>query len=76
MQVDANKAHSRFHSTTVEAAQCALEAGAGRLLIGHYSSAIKETLIQTDYLEEAKSVFPETIAVNDGDIFDLPLQML
>ena len=35
-------ARERGHSTTVEAARIALKAGAGRLVIGHYSSRYKE----------------------------------
>lgn len=71
MQADTLKAHNRFHSTTVEAARCALDAGAGRLLIGHYSSAIEENMIHGPYLQEARDIFPDTVAVNDGDIFDI-----
>ncbi len=62
----ADKAEHRFHSTSEQAARCALEAGAGKLIIGHYSSRI------TDFdalLEECRSVFPETVAANDGDSF-------
>ena len=66
----ADQARQRHHSTAIQAARCALEAGAGRLLIGHYSSRIKET---ERFLDEARSVFPETVAVSDGDLFDLPL---
>lgn len=63
----ADKAEHRFHSTSEQAARCALEAGAGKLIIGHYSSRI------TDFdalLEECRAVFPETVAANDGDSFD------
>jgi ribonuclease Z len=63
----ADKAEHRFHSTSEQAARCALEAGVGKLIIGHYSSRI------TDFdalLEECRAVFPETVAANDGDSFD------
>lgn len=76
MAVDKAKADTRFHSTTLDAARCALEAKAGRLLIGHYSSSIKENSIHGPYLDEVRSLFPDAVAVNDGDIFDVPLQML
>lgn len=66
----ADQARQRHHSTAAQAARCALEAGAGRLLIGHYSSRIRET---ARFLEEAQAVFPDTVAVSDGDLFDLPL---
>ena len=67
----AGQAAQRHHSTAAQAARCALEAGAGRLLIGHYSSRIKGT---EAFLAEAQAIFPDTVAVNDGDLFDLPLQ--
>ena len=63
----ADKAANRFHSTAEQAAQCAREAGAGRLVIGHYSSRI------TDFdalLGECRAIFPETTAAQDGDVFD------
>jgi len=66
----ANQAAQRHHSTAAQAARCALEAGAGRLLIGHFSSRIKDP---GQYQAEARAIFPETQAVNDGDLFDLPL---
>jgi ribonuclease Z len=49
------RAASRFHSTTVQAAKIAELANAERLLIGHFSSKY-ETL--DVFLEEAKEVFP------------------
>lgn len=65
----ADKACSRFHSTTIQAAQCALEAGVGKLLVGHYSSRIREF---DGYIAECRSVFPETIAAQDGDVYEFP----
>ena len=67
----ADQARQRHHSTAAQAARCALEASAGRLLIGHYSSRIRET---ARFLEEAQAIFPDTVAVSDGDLFDLPLR--
>lgn len=64
-----SKAEQYFHSTTRQAAVCAKDAGAGKLLIGHFSSRVKDiSLLQ----EECREIFPETIAVNDGDIFEIP----
>jgi ribonuclease Z len=65
----ADQAEQRHHSTTLQAARCALEAGAGRLVIGHYSSRCQDI---DRYLQECKSIFPNTSAANDGDVFDLP----
>ena len=67
----ADQAAIRHHSTAVQAAQCARAAGVRRLLIGHYSSRC----IKPDaYQAEARTVFPETYAVSEGDVFDLPLE--
>ena len=67
------EAAKRHHSTTVQAAECALEAGVKKLVIGHYSSRRYE---QSLYLKECRSVFLETYAANDGDVFDVPLERL
>ncbi len=67
----AEKAALRFHSTAKTAADCALAAGAKKLLIGHYSSKYPDISI---FLEEARSVFPETELAYDGQIIDLPLK--
>lgn len=57
------------HSTSFDAARIASLAGVGRLLIGHYSSRYKNN---RKLEEEARSLFPETTAVNDGDRFSIP----
>ena len=67
------EAAKRHHSTTIQAAECALEAGVKKLVIGHYSSRRYD---QSLYLKECRSVFPETYAANDGDVFDVPLVRL
>lgn len=64
----ADKAKFRFHSTSVQAARCALEAGAERLIIGHYSSRITD---MEALLSECRAVFPATVAANDCDTFDI-----
>ena len=63
----ADKAVLHHHSTTEQAARCALDAGAGRLLVGHYSARITDFAA---YLEECRRIFPATDAVNDGDTFE------
>ena len=62
------KAAGRFHSTTLQAAQVALDAGAGRLLIGHYSSRNMDSRL---YEAECRTVFPETYAASDGDVYQI-----
>ena len=64
----ADKAAERFHSTTAQAARCALDAGVRRLIVGHYSSRIKDF---DRYIAECREVFPETYAAQDGDLFEI-----
>lgn len=63
-------AATRYHSTTLQAAGCALKAGVGKLIAGHYSSRYRDT---APLLAELRSVFPNSFAANDGDAFDVPL---
>ncbi len=65
----ADKAAQYFHSTTLQAAACAKEAGVGKLVIGHYSSRVKDIAALAD---ECREIFPESYTVNDGDIFEIP----
>jgi len=64
-------ARERGHSTTLDAAKAALEAGAGRLIIGHYSSRYKDL---EPLLAEARSLFPATEPAEEGRTFDIPEQ--
>ncbi len=63
LKQDSDKAKERGHSTAAEAARVALDACAGRLLTGHYSSRYKD---DTLFLEEAKSIFPNVILGKEG----------
>ena len=62
-------AQKNFHSTTLQAAQVALEAGVGRLLVGHYSSRYPSVDF---FLDELRSVFPDTDLAHDGDVVEIP----
>lgn len=62
------QAKLRFHSTTLQAAQCAVDAGAKKLVIAHYSSRCRDAV---QYQAECRKIFPETYAANDGDIFQI-----
>ncbi len=62
-----DKAAMHFHSTTRQAAGCAAEAGVGKLLLGHYSQRIKDF---DAYLKECTGIFPDSVAVHDGDVFE------
>ena len=62
------KAHKRYHSTALEAATVARDAGVKQLIIGHFS---KRYLDEIPLLEEALSVFSNTRLANEGQIIDL-----
>ena len=62
------RAKTTFHSTAKEAATMAKEAGAKRLVIGHYSSRYDDS---TPLLNEANEIFPGTECANEGDIFSI-----
>lgn len=64
------EAAARFHSTTIQAARLASEAGAKKLVVAHYSSRYRDT---APLLSEIRSVFPNAEAANDGDVYDVPL---
>lgn len=61
-------ARERGHSTTTEAAKAALQAAAGRLIIGHYSSRYKDVNV---LLEESRKIFPNTYTADEGVTFTL-----
>lgn len=71
---DNHKAVARMHSTTVDAARCAADAHVGRLLVAHYSSAIKEEDIHGRYEQQIRDIFPSACALDDGDIIDFPIK--
>ena len=62
------KAHKRYHSTALEAATVARNAGVKQLIIGHFS---KRYLDETPLLDEARSIFPATRLANEGLVVDL-----
>lgn len=64
-------AKKTFHSTAADAARCALEAGAKRLVLGHFSSRFKSV---APILKEARSLFKESYLAKEGSVFDIPLQ--
>ena len=62
------KAHKRYHSTAIEAATVARNAGVKQLIIGHFS---KRYIDETPLLDEARSIFPATRLANEGLVVDL-----
>ncbi len=57
------RARQRFHSTTAQAADIALQANAQNLLIGHFSSKYEEL---DSFLTEAREIFPATNLAIEG----------
>lgn len=64
----AAQAEKRNHSTTLQAAQVARDAGARKLIIAHYSSRATDA---SRYEAECRTVFPESFAASDGDVFEI-----
>ncbi len=56
------------HSTTEDAARTAMAAGAGTLIIGHFSARYKDISALVD---EAKSLFPRTLPALDGKSYEV-----
>lgn len=67
----ADRAEQTFHSTAADAARCALEAGAGRLLLGHYSSRFHDL---GPFLDEASAIFSHTSLARECDVITLPMK--
>ncbi len=63
---DLDRAKSTFHSTSVEAAQLAKEAGVDVLIVGHYSARYKENDL---FGAEIKPIFPQTILAKERMVF-------
>ena len=57
-----------YHSTTLQAAKTALDAGVGRLLVGHYSSRFPSVDF---FLDEIRSVFPSADLAHDMDVIEI-----
>ena len=61
-------ARTTGHSTTLDAAKIASEAGAGRLIIGHFSARYKDI---SPLVEEARKIFPMTFPALDGHTYEV-----
>jgi ribonuclease Z len=61
-------AKSTGHSTTLDAAKTAVNAGAGSLIIGHFSARYKDI---SPLVDEAKEIFPETFPAIDGKTYEV-----
>lgn len=60
---DSDRAIKHFHSTAADAARTALEAQAGRLMLGHFSARYTDESI---LLTEACRIFPNTILAKEN----------
>lgn len=56
------------HSTTLDAANIARMANAGTLVIGHFSARYKDI---NPLVEEARTIFPNTLPAIDGATYDI-----
>lgn len=70
---DSKMAEATSHSTASQAAEIARKAGAGKLLIGHYSSRYKDIQLLE---KQAREIFQETYAVQDGDLYEVPQERI
>ncbi len=68
---DRRLARDTGHSTAVEAARIALKAGAGELILGHFSSRYKDL---GPLESEAREIFPNTHIADQGATFSVPLR--
>lgn len=63
-------AHEYFHSTTVQAAKVALDAGVGQLLLTHISARYqKDDVLVLE--KEALGIFPRVKVVGDFDVIEI-----
>ncbi|WP_454191719.1 ribonuclease Z [Paenibacillus sp. Marseille-Q7038] len=67
----ASTAHEYYHSTARQAAEAAKEAGAGRLILTHFSSRYKDAEHLEPLLLEAQSVFPDTRLAMEHELIQI-----
>ena len=65
---DQARAEKHYHSTAVEAAMTAKDAGVGKLIIGHFSQRYKN---EDTLLEEARNLFPNTELATENAQFNI-----
>ena len=66
-------AEEKKHLTAAQAARIALQGGAGRLGLIHYSPRYTERELKR-LLHQARRIFPETFLTRDLQLIDLPFK--
>ncbi|MBP8823172.1 MAG: ribonuclease Z [Flavobacteriales bacterium] len=69
----AARAKETMHSTAGQAATMAKEAGAGQLLLGHFSSRYKDVGL---LVAEAVAIFPNTLPAEEGRTFQIGVPLV
>ena len=69
--IDKSLAKKTGHSTTKQAAKCALNAGVKRLLLGHFSARYSDVSL---LVNEAREVFKDSFEAKEGSVFEIPRQ--
>lgn len=67
------EAKDRGHATTHDAARAAVESGAQRLLIGHFSSRYKD---EQALVEECRELFAESYVAEEYRTFEIPMKKI
>ncbi|MCJ8012547.1 ribonuclease Z [Paenibacillus sp. KQZ6P-2] len=62
-------AYNYHHSTSIQAAEAAVKAGAKELILTHFSSRYKDLEHLQPMLEEAKTIFPNTMLAEELVLF-------
>lgn len=70
LSTEQDLAKQTTHSTAAEAAQIALKASVGKLIIGHFSTRYYNL---ESFKTEACEIFPDTELANEGTVFSIPL---
>ena len=66
-----SRARETFHTTALEAAQLAVDAGVKQLLIGHFSARYNDLKA---FEEEARSVFATTLLAEEGKTYSIHVE--